>query len=389
MSALERRNPSSVFMGWRYFNAFCFTLMVLYALYLFLSDGDIFHIAQDQIISLQTNPEVNHYVPGLPMHYLFFLSLGMSGLFGALRAYKNLFGLSYERYKDEVFLINVILSNDISSPSPPPTKTVVTTSSQAEKGSDDTLLTKMQAVCELARVDSSLLGSVIVLFLSKSFSYAMTVFVFLVFSFTFNDLIDFLSGKDVDCHPNRALPSRRLSSLVAVVISGFSLTTGLLLSVTINASVLAICFVLSALYSVFFKYLIPSLATILWCAIITIITLWPHCPDPIIYLLFGCFFYAREVLLDYRDLDKDLKYCFSPSIAALLRDKTIEFSKLLVMGSVLLAVLGNNLILVFGTISACLSVTALQLRYQSPASLAAAMSLVLKLHFPIIMLAFI
>jgi 4-hydroxybenzoate polyprenyltransferase len=179
------------------------------------------------------------------------------------------------------------------------------------------------ATLSMIRPFSSLTAAILVGVHTQSYSYGVAAFLFLSLSFLFNDIMDFLTGRDLLAHPERPLPSGAAS------LSGATIATAGLALVYLSFiaayeadrflffSSLAL---LSALYSIGLKMKLPVVATPLWSLALTFLVLWPADAKLAHYVAFFCFFYGRELLLDIRDSDADAFFSIPGRIPRLLRD---------------------------------------------------------------------
>ncbi len=147
-----------------------------------------------------------------------------------------------------------------------------------------------------------------------------TIFtLFLLFSFSFNDWVD--ADMDKDGHPNRPIPSRRVSEFEAAMLSLGLLVSGLYFSV-VYAPDLTELFVYaciaSGVYSWLLKRHLPLVATPVWTLCVTFMVLTPTAISALGWALFFLVLYTHEVLLDMRDEKSDRIHCTTPSIATLL-----------------------------------------------------------------------
>ncbi len=164
------------------------------------------------------------------------------------------------------------------------------------------------ALAETSRLVKSLLFSLVMYLLGMEPALAMLVFLGLAFTYSFNDFVDFLSGKDDICHPNRPLPSGRIglrsAAWYVLLLFASSVTGALVLEVQSIMPLYALIFG-GVLYSAFFKYRLPVLATPFWCLLVALLI--QEAMEASSAMLIGIWFIvmARELLLDLRDAESD------------------------------------------------------------------------------------
>ncbi|GEM_PF-6316332 len=178
---------------------------------------------------------------------------------------------------------------------------------------------KMLSSLELMRFGRSMKSALLVLPLSWRVSHYVVFLVFLLFSFAFNDLVD--REMDKDGHPERPLPSGRISAMEAGTISLCLLFAGVCFAYVWAEDLLKL-FVcasgVSAVYSWILKRHVPLIATPLWALTVTTIVCLPAKITVTGWLVFFLVLYIHEVLLDMRDVEADRIHCSTPSIATLL-----------------------------------------------------------------------
>ena len=179
--------------------------------------------------------------------------------------------------------------------------------------------TKFSSSLELIRFKRSVMSACLVLPLSWRFDHYLVFLFFLLFSFAWNDYVD--RRMDKDGHPERPLPSGRLSPIEAWVISvgllGLGFAVCLLWAVDLTELFAYSCLV-SALYSWVLKRHVPLIATPIWSLCVTYMVLLPTDMTMVGWTIFFCILYAHEILLDMRDDVADTIHCATPSIATLL-----------------------------------------------------------------------
>jgi 4-hydroxybenzoate polyprenyltransferase len=259
-------------------------------------------------------------------------------------------------YGDEVQLCNTtsplnpntIAQNDVSNSND------VSSSDSEDKKMDTNQLTKAIALSESGRVPQALASAVLLYFSSGEWLYSVAFGLFLVLSFLINDAFDFVSGKDEICHPERALPSGRLSLTASLVASAIAL--GLLFLLSFEFSIyqqvsLFSGMVLSVAYSLALKRFYPAFGTIVWVISVAVVFLgvFGQPLDVGTYSIFAVVFYAREILLDIRDADADEKMAMGATINW-LGDKNRQY-----MFSSMLFALGAGLTIILPTLSVAYS----------------------------------
>jgi len=213
------------------------------------------------------------------------------------------------------------------------------------------MINKIKGVLQITRFLKSLLAGIVLLIISNSVNYAISGFIFLLFSFTFNDLVDY--EQDKKAHPDRALPKGILSKRESIILSIILLLIGV--SLLFNNqfySYFLIFYIASIIYSAFLKKIVPSIATFIWVLLIVFLVLLPLEAGIIEYLLVFSFFYFRELLLDLRDSKTDDQYCKTKSLPTLLGKYFFFLLFILFLISIISAILLKNLILIIGITSA-------------------------------------
>ena len=178
--------------------------------------------------------------------------------------------------------------------------------------------TKLSSSLELMRCRRSVMSACLVLPLSWRLDHDVVFLFFLLFSFAWNDYVD--RQMDEDGHPERPLPSGRLTPAEAWLISVGLLSVGLFACLTWATDLIELfaygCLV-SALYSWSLKRHVPLIATPIWSLCVAYMVLLPTDITTVGWIVFFCILYAHEVLLDMRDDAADAIHCTTPSIATL------------------------------------------------------------------------
>jgi len=152
-----------------------------------------------------------------------------------------------------------------------------------------------------------------------SMHYGICATLFLMFSFAFNDWVDF--PKDKFGHPNRAIPSGKLTLnqasyiWTALLVIGVGWVIGFLSEYVLG---FAIIYAFSIIYSYVLKPNIPTLATPIWSSTLAILFLQSLSANLTIYVAVTIIVYAYELLLDYRDRESDKEFCKTPTLANIL-----------------------------------------------------------------------
>lgn len=164
-------------------------------------------------------------------------------------------------------------------------------------------------------------------FFSSSIYYGVAVLLFLLFSFAFNDWVD--APKDSIGHPNRAIPSGKITRQLALYFSTGVLIAGLAWSFIFleeYALSFTVLYFLSITYSFFLKPNAPILATPIWSSAIAILFVQPFTKNISTYVAVGILVYSYELLLDYRDRKADKEFCKTPTLANVLGKYTFAVS---------------------------------------------------------------
>ncbi|MFM2424080.1 MAG: UbiA prenyltransferase family [Candidatus Parcubacteria bacterium] len=181
---------------------------------------------------------------------------------------------------------------------------------------------KISSSLELMRFGRSVVTALIVLPVTWRLDHYFIFTLFLLFSFAFNDWVD--ADMDKDGHPNRPIPSGRVSENEAAVLSFVLLALGIYFSM-FYALDLTKLFVYTCVASVVYSWLlkrhVPLVATPIWTICVTFMVLTPTAISTLGWTLFFLVLYTHEVLLDMRDEKSDRIHCTTPSIATLLGQK--------------------------------------------------------------------
>jgi len=205
----------------------------------------------------------------------------------------------------------------------------------------------ISSLLESSRSVLSILASVLVYLFVDSWQYALVVLLFLFFSFLFNDLVDY--EMDRVGHSNRALPQGRLTKQISLWASLVTLFAGFVI-IQVLISELLLFFVIlystSAFYSAILKHYVPAIATPIWSLIVTFLILYVVKADIWVYILVFSFFFARELLLDYRDKEADKIFSATKSLPNLLGNYTYWLVFLLLLIAAVSALFIGEIILV-------------------------------------------
>ncbi len=170
--------------------------------------------------------------------------------------------------------------------------------------------------------------------------YGIGVLIFLMFSFSFNDWVD--AHKDAIGHPNRAIPSGKLTSRQAFGMSSGLFIVGLGWTV-FYLSEYAVGFYAVYFFSVLYSYVlkpdIPVLATPVWSLTIAILFIQPFSFNLVFYLATALIVYSYELLLDYRDRESDKKFCKTRTLASILGKNTFVVSGVCLTIGILLLIM--------------------------------------------------
>jgi len=168
--------------------------------------------------------------------------------------------------------------------------------------------------------------------------FGLATFCALAFSFGFNDLVDFRSGKDDVCHPDRPLPCGVVSErIVLVVLTVLVATLGAsVFQLTANFSAPIVLFFGGILYSRWLKRLIPVVATPFWCALLAFSIFSALGLRPIEGVSVWLLILARELVFDLRDKDADFQFNKRKNIAMLLSPNQWIWTTLSVICAVLI-----------------------------------------------------
>ncbi len=185
------------------------------------------------------------------------------------------------------------------------------------------MLSKLSGSLELMRFGRSIIGALIVFPLTWRIDHYVVFLFFLLFSYAWNDFVD--QDMDQDGHPNRPIPSGRISSTEALLLSLVLLSVGGFYSAVKMPDMLQIyglfCF-LSAIYSWPLKRHLPLIATPVWTISVVSMALWPSDITVVGWLIFFVALYTHEFLLDVRDMESDRTHCTTPSLAVILGERS-------------------------------------------------------------------
>ncbi len=196
---------------------------------------------------------------------------------------------------------------------------------------------KILGAFQTTRFIKSAAVGVVFVFLANSIYYGFITFLFLSFSFVFNDWTD--SEKDALGHPNRAIPSGKITRKDAGVIAAFLVALRLLLTYLFQREYLEgflLAYTLSITYSFWLKPNIPIIATPVWSSAVSIVFLLPFTQSIYAYMSLAGIVFGYELLLDYRDRDTDKKFMKTPTSANVLG----KFTFVLAGGLILSGVIG-------------------------------------------------
>jgi len=194
---------------------------------------------------------------------------------------------------------------------------------------------KISGLIQTTRFTRSFVVGLIMYIASGSIYYGIGTLLFLSFSFAFNDWADAL--KDNIGHPNRAIPSGKLTRKQTLYISVGLLIMGVCWSALFLKEytlVFTVIYLFSILYSFFLKPNVPILATVVWSSAIAILFLWPFTKNLAVYAAVIILVYAYELFLDYRDRKVDKEFCKTPTLANILGKYTPTVSGLLFLSAV-------------------------------------------------------
>lgn len=198
------------------------------------------------------------------------------------------------------------------------------------------------------RLPGSLGAGAIIWLLTHDVAYAGVAVLFCLFSYLFNDACD--HKKDKVAHPARPLPLGLMSQQIALGGSASLFVLGLLTALVLRPGLFKFflaLFAASFLYSIGLKRWVPAVATPWWCLLGTTLFLMPIQPDLWQFTCVFSFFFARELLLDYRDRFADQQFCRTAALPALLGRHTFTVVYALQLWSVIAAfVLGNAIVLI-------------------------------------------
>jgi len=157
------------------------------------------------------------------------------------------------------------------------------------------------ALLESGRAMKSIFFCFFCILLGAEISEAVEIFLFLLFSYIWNDYID--ADMDVLGHPKRPIPSGRLSESFARNFSVSLFFLGFCLD-----SMMTLPYVLSGIYSPI-KKRYPKFATSFWVLSVTLVVTFKTHIGGFTPILFFILLYLHELYLDFRD--KDIDHMFS------------------------------------------------------------------------------
>ena len=167
------------------------------------------------------------------------------------------------------------------------------------------------------------LASALILFVfSENLGYSVAFLLLLAFSYSFNDIFDYMLGNDSQAHPNRPLPSGTLSlksaAMGCTILAMLFLAQVVFISSLHEKLILISGLCISALYSLFLKRWYPGFAMPIWSAMTVVVFLKASDVETVCYVLCLMFFIGRELLLDIRDEKTDRLLAKTPSLATIL-----------------------------------------------------------------------
>lgn len=223
------------------------------------------------------------------------------------------------------------------------------------------LILVVDGYIKTSRAIYSLLFSVLICVISVDFLFGVWVFLALIFSYTLNDLIDFLTGKDAVCHPHRPLPSGQISaahSAFLLIILALVIFMGSNFVATVPSSASALL-IGGAIYTCILKYRIPVVATPFWCALIAFVFYEASGAGLVVSFAIWFVIFGRELLLDLRDAETDFVAMGKQNLGRLLGDRTVHVSLAMFgMASLLLFYAIGPLVALYTLLMGCVSVFA-------------------------------
>lgn len=206
-----------------------------------------------------------------------------------------------------------------------------------EPAPDPNLTTAMEigAIFESTRFISSLAFAVFVYISSNSISFALSTLFAMLFSFIFNDLTDYTSGKDNICHPDRPLPSGRLrpeTGVILAILLGSFFVIQIIVSSEIHWAAIAL-FLGGATYSANLKRFVPQIATPFWCLLLAFVLSSALNFDTLGTIALWLSILSRELVLDIRDASYDFQFNQKRNIAFILNPYEWEVVLLLALAS--------------------------------------------------------
>lgn len=328
------KNCDTLMLGWLLSNTVIFIAIALY-LSLWVNDNPYSSYSTFQKMSSDGGAPYSGWA-FTSDHLYFFVIVIMGLVAGGLRT-----KLDPKTYSDEVYVLNTFVDTIGGGGVPRPDhltseandrETIAETvgTEAGETSARSSLMASTTSIMKIVRFWDSFMAAILAGVFSQSIFQAIIVFCFLTFSFAINDAFDFLSGKDDKCHPNRPLPQRQIAvpqvMAVAVVLSFIPISMTVVFQHDALPIILS-CFVGSVLYSFALKRYAPSIATVGWCVLVSVIFLFQAEKGLEYYVIFVAYFYAREILLDLRDVHADNVHCYTPSLPSLIgENRTILVS---------------------------------------------------------------
>lgn len=309
---------SDVYSNWTTLN-FVWGLVIFFLWYCFTKAGSWYKSISESGDGISTINEL------IFVGYAIVLVVAVVSVVGAMRQYTKLADTRYFCAAEIVqFEYNAIINEDNdygekSDKALNKTKMYLleTDPTVNIRGLTESTKTSYVSAFETTRPIQSLAFSLVVFLVSNDLPFSLATFFALAFAYASNDFIDFSSGKDQICHPNRALPSGRASKTAVARIILLSLLSAVAISGVFTLDYKAILFLLggSLLYSGILKYRAPVVATPFWCFLIAAIL--SSAIDASWGLALGIWLViiARELIIDWRDSEADAITLDSMSLA--------------------------------------------------------------------------
>jgi 4-hydroxybenzoate polyprenyltransferase len=173
----------------------------------------------------------------------------------------------------------------------------------------------LQGYALASRIFASMTVAILLQIKGASGIFSINVLLFLMLSFLFNDYCDVKKDKLGATNKASTIGLVSEKSLGLMTLATF-LVAMVFLILAEESSLLpylaAYCG--SFLYSKLLKPNIPTFATSLWCLVVVSFVFYPFNISWVEQLAVTIFFFARELLLDLRDVDVDSKYCKTKSL---------------------------------------------------------------------------